>query len=132
MTIENLNSRIGQSNQIENYMFASYSPKPCPLTDMVYCRTFSSQDVNTESALIHGEISKAIVRKSPPMVNNSKSARNKTPLLSPSETKEHKSVKSEQQILNRIDKNILPSNFTNDIPRNILFGVDTRSVVKYS
>jgi hypothetical protein len=102
--------------------------------DGVYCKSYSSaNNIDVESTLIHGEISKAIERPVP----KPSTVSNTTPVLFRKalrsfESKEHKSVKSEQTILDRINHNILPSKFNNIIPRNELFGIDTRNVIKYS
>jgi len=132
MTIENLNSRTGQSNQISNYMLTTYKPGNCSLIEGVHCKSYSPHNnIHIESSLIQGEISKAILRKpvapKEPITDNKQISVSRMPLV----TKEHKSVKSEQ-ILNRIDSNILPYNSIQNIPRNKLFGIDTRSVIKYA
>tara|TARA_Y100000389_G_scaffold32461_1_gene27591 strand:- start:9802 stop:10212 length:411 start_codon:yes stop_codon:yes gene_type:complete len=136
MTIENLNSRAGQSAKMQNYMLQTQLPDTsCGVMDGVYCKSYSpATNIDVESALIQGEISKAIERPVPAKFtgsasNNHTAARAS---LAPVEAKEHKSVKSEQTLLNRINPDILPSRFTNTIPRNELFGMDTRSVIKYS
>lgn len=133
MTIENLNSRAGQSAKMQNYMLQSYNPNtPCGVMDGVYCKSYSpATNIDVESALIQGEISKAIERRAPTNFNTATTVSARAS-LAPVEAKEHKSVKSEQTILDRINSEILPSKFNNTIPRNELFGVDTRSVVKYS
>lgn len=136
MTIENLNSRTHQSTQINNYMLTSHKPVSHSLTEGVYCRTYRPKKnrIGLESSLIHGEISKAIHRK--PKVfdedNSPDQSFSSKTFLIPLETKEHKSVNSEQLLINRLNSNIQPANFTNNIAPNSLFGVDTRSVVKYS
>ena len=136
MTIENLNSRAGQSARMQSYMFQSYNPKPiCGVMDSVYCKSYApTENINRETALLHGEISKAIERPVPQYDNRSTTASSSTVVretLTPFEAKEHKSVKSEQSILNRIDDNIIPGHVNNVVPRNELFGIDTRSVIKY-
>ena len=132
MTIENLNSRTGQSLRMNEYMMNSFKPNKCTLVDGVYCKSYSPhENINVESALLHGTISKAIERT--PFSSDTKPFYDySTNLLLAEETKEHKSVKSEQVLLDRIQSNILPSSFTNSIPRNELFGVNTRSVIKYT
>lgn len=139
MTIENLNSRAGQSAKMQNYMLQSYNPNsPCGVMDGVYCKSYSpSTNIDIESALIQGEISKAIERHVPTKGMGSASDNHTAVVsarasLAPVEAKEHKSVKSEQTLLDRINPDILPSGFNNTIPRNELFGIDTRSVIKYS
>ena len=136
MTIENLNSRAGQSAKMQNYMLQTHIPNTsCGVMDGVYCKSYSpTTNIAVESSLIQGEISKAIERpvsaKFTGSVSNNHTAARAS--LAPVEAKEHKSVKSEQTLLNRINPDILPSRFTNTIPRNELFGMDTRSVIKYS
>ena len=137
MAIENLNSRAGQSAKMQTYMLRSHNPNsPCGVIDGVYCKSYSpATNIDVESALIQGEISKAIERPVPAKFmgsNNTTATAAARASLAPVEAKEHKSVKSEQTLLDRINPEILPSKFNNSIPRNELFGVDTRSVVKYS
>ena len=139
MTIENLNSRAGQSARMQTYMLQSHNPNsPCGVMDGVYCKSYSpATNIDVESTLIQGEISKAIERPVTKKFTGSVSNNNTAPKpprasLSSMEAKEHKSVKSEQTLLDRINPEILPSRFTNTIPRNELFGMDTRSVIKYS
>ena len=135
MTIENLNSRTGQSAKMHQYMLSTHSPqRRCDVMDGVFCKSYSpATNIGVESALIQGEISKAVERKpivSAP-VSSAASAVSRKAITS-FESKEPKSVKSEQVILDRIHRDILPSGFNNIIPRNELFGIDTRSVIKYS
>lgn len=131
MTIENLNSRTGQSLMMNKYMLNSFKPKQCALVDGVYCKSYSPhQNIHIESALLQGTISKAIER-TPASYDTKPFYDYSTRLVLAEETKEHKSVKSEQVLLNRIQPSILPSSFTNTIPRNELFGVNTRSAIKY-
>ena len=137
MTIENLNSRAGQSAKMQNYMLQTHIPNTsCGVMDGVYCKSYSpATNIDVESALIQGEISKAIERRVPTNKFTGSASNHHTAArasLAPVEAKEHKSVKSEQTLLDRINPDILPSRFTSTVPRNELFGVDTRSVVKYS
>ena len=132
MTIENLNSRNGQSLRMNEYMLNSFKPKQCGLVNGVYCKSYSTnENINIESSLLQGTISKAIER-TPVSYDTKPFYEYSTNLVLAEETKEHKSVKSEQVLLDRIQPDILPSSFTNTIPRNELFGINTRSAIKYT
>lgn len=138
MTIENLISRNEQSSRINDYMLHNFNTKThCVLTNGLQCRSYSpTTNIGIETSLIQGEISTAITKPAPLDVNNKSSDTNskKTSnmFLKTSEHKEHKSVKSEQTILDRLNKNIIPYHSTKHIPRNQLFGMNTRSEIKYS
>jgi hypothetical protein len=138
MTIENLISRNQQSSQINDYVLHQFNlVNHCQLVDGLHCRSFSpTTNIHIETSLLHGEISRAIQQKTVDITeeepNNTQLQKNGNFFLKSSETKEHKSVKSEQNILDRLDHNLIPYNSVQGIPRNQLFGINTRSIIKYS